>query len=137
MPFKRKMPRKKKEDVRKNEQPKVPLRKALLDALPGSVDTSSKIMFEDSWGECRDVDIPHTGRSLFWYFYNNRDEKMPLSNPWKLELAKVIVPNVFIDVELIEVLTRNYKKKKPKQSGELTKTLFWSTQDHALKNALA
>lgn len=36
---------------------------------------------------------------------------MPQSNPWKLDLVKVIVLNLFIDVELIEVLARNYKKE--------------------------
>lgn len=130
------MPRKKKEDVGKNERPKVPLQKALLDALPGSVDIKTKIMFLDAWGECRDANIPHTSRSLFWYFYNNRDEKVPRSNPWNLDLVKVIVPNVFIDVELIKVLAHNYKKETRTVRG-IDGTLFWSSQDHALENALA
>ena len=31
-----------------------------------------------------------------------------MSNPWTLDLAKLIVPNVFIDVEFIRVLAQSY-----------------------------
>lgn len=51
---------------------------------------------------------PIASRDFFWYFYKNRDGKVPVSNPWTLDLAKLIIPNVFVDVELIQVLVENY-----------------------------
>lgn len=33
---------------------------------------------------------------------------MPLYNPWKTNLGKFIVPNVFVSVKLLETLVKNY-----------------------------
>lgn len=48
------------------------------------------------------------GGDLFLYFYKNKDGKVPVSNPWTLDLGKLIVQNVFVDVELIQTLVENY-----------------------------
>lgn len=48
------------------------------------------------------------GWNLYWYFYRNRNDKVPTSNPWTLDLAKQIVPNIFIDIELIKALSHSY-----------------------------
>lgn len=42
------------------------------------------------------------------YWYQKRNDKVPASNPWTLDLAKLIVPNVFIDIELIKDLSNSY-----------------------------
>ena len=49
------------------------------------------------------------GHSLFWYFFANSIEKEPKNNPWRFDLEKVVVPNVFVDVELINVLAKHYE----------------------------
>lgn len=45
---------------------------------------------------------------MYWYFYRNKNDKVLASSPWALELAKLIVPNTFIDVELVKYLACSY-----------------------------
>lgn len=45
---------------------------------------------------------------MYWYFYMNRNEGVPISNPWTLEMGKLMVPNVFFDIEIIWALSSRY-----------------------------
>lgn len=56
---------------------------------------------QDVWTKVR-------GYELFQFHYLRRDKEMPLYNPWKTNLGKLIVPNVFVSVKLIETLVKNY-----------------------------
>lgn len=40
-------------------------------------------------GGVRDVDFPEAGWDLFNHFHRRRKEKVPLQNPWVLELSKI------------------------------------------------
>ena len=53
--------------------------------------------------------MPLHGRSLFWYFFANRNEKEPINYPWRLDLGKIVIPNVFVDIELINLLDKHYE----------------------------
>ena len=108
MPPKRSQLASKKEESTVSKREKRPLQQSILDVLPNSIDKGSKKVFKDTTHGCRDPIIPISGWDLFWYFYEKRVEKIPVLNPWTLDLAKLIVPNVFIDVEFIKVLAQYY-----------------------------
>lgn len=76
--------------------------------LPNSVDKGFKKVFKDTTHRCRDLIIPISGWDLFWYFYEKSDEKILVLNSSTLDLDKLIVLNVFIDVEFIKVLAQYY-----------------------------
>ena len=38
-----------------------------------------------------------------FYFYENIDKNEPRDDPWRLDLGKIVVPNVFADRELIDL----------------------------------
>lgn len=49
--------------------------------------------FRDPYEFYRDATFPGGNRyELFRYFYNNKFEKIPVCNPWKKNLAKLIFP---------------------------------------------
>ena len=79
--------------------------------LPGSsnaISTNDHI-FRDPYALVRDVECPRTdGFELFKYFYENRTDKVPIYNPWNRNMAKVICPEVFIDVDLVKALIKSY-----------------------------
>lgn len=82
-----------------------------LSLLPGSSQNKkvSDEVFIDDLGFCRDVrtsDI--SGMCLFRYFYKNADSLVPVSNPWTSGLEKLIVSDVFLDVDLLVELANNY-----------------------------
>lgn len=57
----------------------------------------------------RDATCPGViGYELFRYFYNNREKKIPICNPWKKNLAKLIFLEVFVDVYFIKALIKYY-----------------------------
>ena len=65
--------------------------------------------FRDAYSFCRDAQVPHTnGTELFWFFYKNRVQNVPVSNPWTRNLGKLIVPEVYMDVDLIKALVNAY-----------------------------
>lgn len=65
--------------------------------------------FIDPYTKCRDALVPDTnGYELFMYFDCNRVEVVPICNPWKHDLAKLIVPEVFVDVALMKELIKAY-----------------------------
>ena len=58
---------------------------------------------------CRDVVVLDTNAHyIFWFFYNNRVRGCPASNPWEKNLGKLLVPKVFIDVDLVKALIKAY-----------------------------
>ena len=59
--------------------------------------------FKNQFENYRDAKIPIQGRSLFLYFYENIDKNEPRDDPWTLDLGKIVVPNVFVDRELIDL----------------------------------
>ena len=62
-------------------------------------------VFFDPYANCRDARCPSTtGSKLFYFFYCNRDKKVPVCNPLKKNLAKLIFLEVFIDVDLMKAL---------------------------------
>lgn len=63
---------------------------------------------EDRYKEVRDVWIKVRGHKLFLFHYLKRNKEMLLCNPWMTNLGKLIVPNVFVNIRLLEVLIRNY-----------------------------
>ena len=54
--------------------------------------------------ECQRV----TGYDLCMFFYQNRIENVPVCNPWNKNMAKLIFPKVFIDVDLLKALINSY-----------------------------
>lgn len=61
--------------------------------------------FVDPYDLCKDVVCPGvTNSKLFKYFYYNREKKIPVCNPWKKNLAKLIFPKVFVDVDLMKAI---------------------------------
>lgn len=46
--------------------------------------------------------------NLFQYFYNNKDEPFTMSNPCRFDMAKLIVPDVFVEVDLIRAMATMY-----------------------------
>lgn len=58
---------------------------------------------------CRDIRMPKiTSMCLFSYFYKNCDSVIPVSNPWTSRLAKLIIPEVFLDVDALLMLSQRY-----------------------------
>lgn len=95
----------------KDEEPKVkkrPLHRSILDRLPGSTKDSNKKFLVDTAQSCRDAIIYKSRWDLFWYFYSKRNKEIPVSNTWMLDIARLIVPNVFVDVEFIRLLAKHY-----------------------------
>ena len=73
--------------------------------LPGSTNANSadEHIFFDPYAKCRDARCPDAnGGEPFYYFYCNREKKVPVCNPWKKNLAKLIVPEVFLDIDLMK-----------------------------------
>lgn len=65
--------------------------------------------FIDPYCKCRDALVPETnGYELFMYFYCNRVESVPISNPWKHNLEKLIVLDLFVDVDLMKEFIKAY-----------------------------
>src|SRR5271156_1087777 len=74
-----------------------------LQLLPGSTQNRriDAGVFKDDFKDIRDAVTPGTtGYSLFSYFYNNADKPIPVSNPWISGLGRLLVPDVFLDVDL-------------------------------------
>ena len=75
--------------------------------FPGSTNANSvdDCVFFEPYANCRDATCPGTtGSELFYFFYCNRDKKVPICNSWKKNLAKLIFPEVFVDVDLMKAL---------------------------------
>lgn len=66
---------------------------------------------EDKHKSLGDVWTPHRSYDLFIYHYKKKYRHRPILNPWNMNLAKLVMPNVFVNVELIKKLARNYNPK--------------------------
>lgn len=56
-----------------------------------------------------DAKVPKTNENeLFLFFYNNRLSELPISNPWDRNLAKLIMLEVIVDVDLVKALIKAY-----------------------------
>ena len=70
-----------------------------------NANSADEHVFFDPYANCRDARCPHSnGGELFYYFYCNREKKVPVCNPWKKNLAKLIFPEVFLDIDLMKAL---------------------------------
>ena len=69
-----------------------------------NANSTDDLVFFDPYAKCLDTN----GAELFYYFYCNREEKIPICNPWKKNLAKLIFPEVFMDVDLMKALFQCY-----------------------------
>lgn len=67
---------------------------------------------EDIYKGIGDIFTILRGHELFLFHYFRRDEPMPISNPWKTGLGKLVVPNVFVNIDLLKLLVRNYNANK-------------------------
>lgn len=79
--------------------------------LPGSsnVQSTNSPILKDPYHFCRDVIVPETnGNELFYFFYNNILYKPPISNLWNKNLGKLILLEVFVNVDLIKALIKVY-----------------------------
>lgn len=66
-------------------------------------------VFFDPYDNFKDAKFPSTtGFELFYFFYCNQDKKVPICNPWKKSLAKIIFPEVFIDVDSMKAMFQCY-----------------------------
>lgn len=48
---------------------------------------------------------------MFIYHYRKKYKYSPVSNPWNLNFGKLVMPNVFVNIELIRALEKNYNPK--------------------------
>ena len=79
--------------------------------LPGSTNTqnANDLMFKDLYTMYRDAIVPDRYRyELFWFFYKNRVKEVPICNPWVRNLGKLIMLEVFVDVDLVKELIKCY-----------------------------
>lgn len=67
---------------------------------------------EDRYKEIGDVFTTVRGHELFIFHYLHRDETMPISNPWSTNIGKLMVPNVFVNTDLLKFLVRQYDTNK-------------------------
>lgn len=67
---------------------------------------------EDDFKEIGDVWTRIRGHELFLYHYSWRSKPTPISNPWITGLGKLVVPNIFVNVQLMKTLDRAYNATK-------------------------
>jgi hypothetical protein len=63
------------------------------------------------WDKHKDIGeiwTPIRGYELFIYHYENKYRFELVYNPWRLNLGRLVVLNVFVDVELIKALANKY-----------------------------
>lgn len=100
-----------------------------LKLFPGSTNANSidDHAFIDPYARCKDDICPDViGSELFYYFYCNKEKKVSMCNPWKKNLAKLIFPQVFMDVDLMKALFQCYNlvtKSFHKKDGTALYTL--------------
>lgn len=88
----------------------------LIDQLLGSVLKSRRSIqldpsanrFEDIYQDIGDVWTNIQGYELFLFHYSRRTRHEPMCNPWKLNLGKIVVPNVFVNMDLFKLLAKHY-----------------------------
>ena len=59
-------------------------------------------------GNCvRDAKTSQTGFSLFKKWFSERNLFAPHANIWNFDLGQLVVPSVFMDYDLLEVVAKN------------------------------
>lgn len=85
---------------------------------PGARSRKAKVnlpirdQLEDRYREIGDAFTTVRGHKLFLFHYFHRDEPMPISNPWKTGLGKLVAPNVFVNIDLLMLLVKHYDANK-------------------------
>lgn len=64
--------------------------------------------FKDSYMFFRDATSRVASYELFGYFYSNREKKIPIFNPWKKNLEKLIFLEVFMEIDLVKALIKSF-----------------------------
>lgn len=67
---------------------------------------------EDDFQKIGDVWTRIRGHELFLYHYSRRSKLTKIANPWITGLGKLVVPNVFVNVQLMKTLDRAYNATK-------------------------
>lgn len=85
---------------------------------PGARSCKSKVdlpihdKLEDRYKDIGDVWTTVRGHELFLFHYLRKNEPIPISNPWNTCLGKLVVPNIFISIDLLKLLVRHYNIDK-------------------------
>jgi len=104
------------------------LNQDLLDQCPGSGQKSRRNAqlnphakkLDDLYKQIGDIWTPVKGYDLFIYHYRKMHKHKPVSNPWRLNLGKLTMPIVFVNVQLpivfvnVQLLKLFEKKYNPK-----------------------
>lgn len=64
--------------------------------------------FKDKYQVVGDIWTNIRGFELFLFHYQRRTNLEPICNPWRMNLGKIAIPNVFMDVELVKFLAKHY-----------------------------
>lgn len=56
----------------------------------------------------KDVKFPYTRWHLFQHCFRNRNLGIPLYNPWRLDMGKLVVTNICMDVDFLKDITSWY-----------------------------
>lgn len=83
-------------------QAPVPKSRRLKQHLP------DRDQLEDRYKYFGDVWTRLRGYELFLFHYLRRNREVSLCNPWVTNLGKLIVPNIFVNLKVLEILVRNY-----------------------------
>lgn len=101
----------------------------LIDQCPSSSLGSKKVKaneegLEDRFEHLGDIWTKIRGHELFVFGYVRRNALEPVNNLWGLNLGKLAVANVFVNVELMKSLANNYDPR--------TKTIYDYTRESIL-----
>lgn len=85
------------------------LSQGLLELFEGStMQYHLRNVFNDKEVGCRDAFTKERGWDIFHSFYGNRDNSIPVCNPWTLNFGKLVVTNVIVEPMLISELVKAY-----------------------------
>lgn len=56
----------------------------------------------------KDIEVPYIGWQMFQHWFGNRNLGSPFSNLWDLNMGRLIVPNVYMDVDLLKDIASKY-----------------------------
>lgn len=112
----------KKQKIKTEQNVEVEQRKLhqdLLDQLRGSRAKSRRTTqlrpdaekLEDKQKDLGDIWTTIRRYELFIFHYNSRIGHEPVCNPWKLNLGKLVVSNVFVNTDLMKLLVKHYNPK--------------------------
>ena len=95
------------------------LNQDLIDQLPGSRpktrrSTQIRVEVDKLDDKCKFIGDAWTavrGYELFNFHYHRQNRFEPVCNPWKLNLGKLVCPNVFVNAELVKLLADHYDPK--------------------------